>query len=357
MPDKDKDRRTEPATPKKREEARKKGQVAQSPEINTVLSLLSSLTVFYFLGNSMILRMEDLMRNLLNFSGQKEMIKMDMYNYMFFVINKIAVILIPLFVAVMLSGLISQLAQVGFLYTFEPLKPTFSKINPVEGAKKLVSKKALINLLKSVLKIVGLGFCAFLAVKGEINTIPALINLDAGQLLSYIGAISFRIIKYTLGLFIIIAALDYIFVKREHEKDLKMTKEEVKEEFKQREGDPLVKGKIRSVQRELAKKRMLSDVPKADVVITNPTTLAVAIIYNPEKYDAPQVVAKGKGYLAERIKEVAKKNSVPIMENKPLARALFKVVEVGMEVPPSLYKAVAEVLAYIFRIKGKLRNM
>lgn len=357
MPEKDKDRRTEPATPKRRQEAREKGQVAQSNEINTVFVLLSTLTVFYFLGNNMILRMKELMHGLLSFSGQNEMVKMDIYNYMLFSMNKIAIILIPIFAAVVISGIVSQLVQVGFLYTLEPLKPKFSKINPVEGFKRLFSKKALLNLFKSVFKIIGLGICAFFAVKEEFETIPALINLGADQLIVYIGLISFRIFKYTLGLFIIIAAADYIFVRREYENDLKMTKEEVKEEFKQSEGDPLVKGKIRSVQRELAKKRMLSEVPKADVVITNPTTLAVAIIYNPKKHDAPQVIAKGKGFLAERIKEIAKKNAVPIMENKPLARALFKVAEVGMEVPPSLYKAVAEVLAFIYRIKGKLRNM
>ncbi|RMF94357.1 MAG: flagellar biosynthesis protein FlhB [Candidatus Schekmanbacteria bacterium] len=357
MAENDKDRKTEPATPKRRQEAREKGQVAQSSEVNTVFVLLSTLTVFYFLGNNMLVKMEELMHGLLSISNHKEMIKMDFYNYMLFTMNKVAIILIPIFAAVVISGILAQIIQVGFVYTFEPLKPKISKISPIQGIKRLFSKKALQNLLKSVLKIIGLSICAFIAVKGEIKTIPSLIYTNAYQLVEYIGTISFRVFKYTIGLFVIVAVLDYIFVRREYENDLKMTKEEVKEEFKQREGDPLIKGKIRSVQRELAKKRMLSEVPKADVVITNPTTLAVAILYNPEKNDAPQVVAKGKGFLAERIKEVARKNNVPIMENKPLARTLFKIVEVGMEVPPSLYKAVAEVLAYIYRIKGKLRNL
>lgn len=357
MPENEKDQRTEPATPKRREEARNKGQIAQSREVNTVFVLLSSLTVFYFLGKGMVINIQNLLYTLLKSSGRKEFVAEDFCSYMTFISGKLLIILLPLFAVVIISGILAQIIQVGFLATLEPLKPSFSKINPMSGFKRLFSKKSIETLVKSVLKIFGLALCAYFAVKDEFSNISSMVNFEASELVIYAGEISFRIFKYTIGLLIVIAAADYLFIKKEYEDELKMTKEEIKQEFKQREGDPLIKSRIRSIQRELARKRMMEDVPKADVVITNPTHIAVALLYEPVKSGAPRIVAKGQGYMAERIKEIARRSSVPIVENKPLARTLFKLADVGMEVPPSLYKSVAEVLAYLYRLRGKLRNM
>jgi len=357
MADQEKDQRTEPATPRKREDARKKGNVAHSREVNTVFILLSGLSVFYFLGREMIIKIQNLLYFLLKSAGQREMLPQDLYSYMVMLIGQLAIILIPLFAVILISGVVSQLIQVGLLFTFDPIKPQLSKINPMSGFKRLLSKKSLEMLAKSILKILGLSLCAYFAVKNEFANISSMVNFSAAELLNYFGNISFRLFKYTLGFFSIIAAADYLFTKREYDNELKMTKEEVKEEYRQREGDPQVKSRVRSIQRELARRRMMEEVPKADVVITNPTRLAIALLYDPVKIGAPQVVAKGQGYIAERIRDIAKKNSVPIVENKPLARTLFKLVDVGMAVPPDLYKAVAEILAYIYKINGKLKHI
>jgi len=319
--------KTEQATPKRREEARKKGQVAISREISSVFVLFSSLMVFFFLGAYMHSKLIEMMRWLFQSCCA---IELNVSSIMLLFVNLLkffGVIMAPLMLAVFAAGIAGNCLQVGILFTGEPLIPKLSKLNPLSGAKKMLSVKSLGELVKSLLKLSIVGGVGFLMIRSEINAIPCAL--------------------------IVMAALDYAFQRWQYEKGLKMTKQEVKDEMKQAEGDPALKGRIRGVQREIAKRRMMEDVPTADVIITNPTHLAIALKYNSEDMSAPRVVAKGAGFIAERIKEIARDAGVPIVENKPLAQTLFKSIELGDVIPVNLYRSVAEVLAYVYRLKTK----
>jgi flagellar biosynthetic protein FlhB len=210
----------------------------------------------------------------------------------------------------------------------------------------------LVELVKNIVKLIIIGGVAWLVIRGEMQQFPALIHQEVGQILLFICKVAFKIILYVGLVLIILAALDYFYQRWQFEEDLKMTKQEVKDERKQTEGDPKVKSKIRSIQMEMAMRRMMEAVPEADVVITNPTHLAIAIKFDAQSMAAPIILAKGAGYVAEQIKEIAKENSVPMVEDKPLAQTLYKMVEVGDFIPVELYRAVAEILAYVYRLKG-----
>jgi flagellar biosynthetic protein FlhB len=267
------------------------------------------------------------------------------------VFEQILSILLPVMTAVVIAGLLGNIIQVGFLFTGETLVPKFSKLNPIKGMKKFVSIRSLAELVKSLIKVCIVAGVAVLMIRGELENIPGLMQMRPIDIVAFIGSVSLRICFYTCLVLIVLAILDYAFQRWRHEKDLKMTKQEVKDEFKQREGDPKVRARIRKVQIEMARRRMMEAVPEATVVITNPTHLAIALKFDVKKMIAPCVVAKGAGAIAGRIKEIAKKNNVPIVENKPLAQTLFKAVEIGGLIPVELYRAVAEVLAYVYRLR------
>ncbi|MFO7738203.1 MAG: flagellar biosynthesis protein FlhB [Desulfatiglandaceae bacterium] len=351
MPDRSDQNRTEPATPKRREEARKKGQLAQSREVSSVLVLLSALGAFFFSGVHIFHGLSDLMRGVFQNISTITLQQGSMSVLLLEIFYQIFIILIPLMLAVAVAGIAANLFQVGFLFTLDPLTPKLSKLNPLSGIKRLLSLRSLAELAKSLLKVVFVGGVAFMMVKSELENIPSLMLTDVSETLSFFAAVSFRIGFYTCLTLIVLAALDYAFQRWQYEKSLRMTKQEVKDELKQREGDPAVKARIRSVQREMARRRMMESVPTADVVITNPTKLAIALKYDPEKMMAPKVTAKGAGFIAERIKTLAKENGVPLFEHKPLAQTLFKLVEIGGTIPANLYQAVAEILAYVYGLK------
>jgi flagellar biosynthetic protein FlhB len=234
----------------------------------------------------------------------------------------------------------------------EPLRPKLKKLNPISGMKRLVSIKALVELVKSIFKILVVGGIAYGVVRTETARFPGLMQQEVGDILIFISKLAFKVFFFVCLALIILAALDYIYQRWQYEEDLKMTKQQVKDERKQQEGDPWVKSRIRRVQREMAARRMMEAVPAADVVITNPVHLAVALQFDAAKMVAPAVVAKGAGHIAERIKEIARNHQVPVVEDKPLAQALHKMVEVGEYIPVELYRTVAEVLAYVYRLKG-----
>lgn len=351
MPDRSDQNRTEPATPKRREEARKKGQLAQSREVSSVLVLLCALAAFFFSGVHMFQGLSGLMRGVFQNIATLRLQQGSALVFLLEVFQQIFIILMPLMLAVAVAGVAANLFQVGFLFTLEPLTPKLSKLNPFSGIKRLLSLRSLAELAKSLLKVVFVGGVAFVMVKSELENIPALIHTDVSQTLSFFARVSFQIGFYTCLTLIVLAGLDYAFQRWQYEKSLRMTKQEVKDELKQREGDPAVKARIRSVQREMAQRRMMESVPNADVVITNPTKLAIALKYDAEKMMAPRVTAKGAGLVAERIKALAKENGVPLFEHKPLAQTLFKLVEIGGTIPASLYQAVAEILAYVYGLK------
>jgi flagellar biosynthetic protein FlhB len=259
----------------------------------------------------------------------------------------------PLLLTVLVAGILANFVQVGLVFSAEALEPKFSKIDPVKGFQRLFSLKSFAELTKSIVKLCVVSYVAYVTVKGEIEVIPSLMDRSIGDIMVYMGEISFKIILRTSWVLIVLAIMDYVYQRWEYEKGLRMSRQEIKDEYKQTEGDPLMKARIRRIQREMARKRMMAKVPKADVVITNPEHIAVALEYDQLKMFAPVVVAKGVGFIAEKIKEIARQNNVPIIENKPLAQVLNKMVKVNEVIPENLYKAVAEVLAYIYGLKAK----
>jgi flagellar biosynthetic protein FlhB len=268
------------------------------------------------------------------------------------VFQQIAIILTPLMLTILVAGIAGNILQFGFLLTSKPLSPDLSRLDPIKGIGKLLSLRSLVELIKSLFKVVFIGIVAFLIIRGELAAIPSIIQLGVGGILTFIARVSFKICFYTCLTLIVLAILDYAYQHWQHEKELRMTKQEVKDDYKQAEGDPNVKARIRGIQREMARTRMMDQVPDADVIITNPTTLAIALKFDAKVMMAPKVTAKGAGYVAEKIKEIAKENGIPIVENKPLAQTLFKAVDLGEFIPVDLYRAVAGVLAYVYKLKG-----
>lgn len=343
--------KTEPATEKKRDDSRKKGQVANSREISSVLVLLSGMTVFYFGGRWMFMQVGEVMHDLFSQAGQITLGNESAQGLLWYLFKKVVTIISPLMVVVAIAGILGNVVQVGFMLTGEPLIPKLSKINPLEGIKRLFSLKSLIELLKAIFKVIIIGGVAYVMLRNEFEQIPALVGSNLLYILSFMGGMALKLGFYTCLVLIILAGIDLVFQRWQFDRDLRMTKQEVKDEFKQREGDQMVKSRIRAIQREMAMRRMMDQVPDATVVITNPTHLAVALKFTRDM-QAPQVVAKGANKVAERIKAIANEHGVPIIEEKPLARALFKNVEIDQHIPGDLYHAVAEILAYVYRLKG-----
>lgn len=343
--------KTEDPTLKKRRQAREKGQVAQSREIPSVLVLIGALGVFSLGGSWMFSKLLDLVSNLFKGSASFNWTIENLTLLGWQLLGQAMQFMAPLVVLIMVLGVVANVGQVGFLITSEPLTPNFTKLDPISGFKRLFSMRSVIELIKSLFKIIFVGWVVFSTFRKKIDVIPVLIQTEVPEILSFIGDVAFRIILVACIALGLLAVLDFIYQRWQHEKDLRMTKQEVKDEHKQAEGDPKVKARIRSAQREMARRRMMESVPKATVVITNPTHLAIALKFESD-YHAPVVVAKGSGFLAEKIRTLAKENDVPIVEQKPLAQALFKTVEIGHYIPAELYRAVAEVLAYVYRLKG-----
>ena len=351
MAENDDQERTEQATTKRREEAREKGQVARSQEVVSVGILVAGLIFFYFGGQTMITRTLDLMGWILGRAGSADLTPDSVRAILISCIYKGFGILFPLIIAVLIAAVLGNVLQFGFLFTGESLQPKIDKISPVKGFKRLFSLRSLAELLKGILKVCIISFVAYLMISKEFGNLFLLNSQSTWGTFIYIGGVCFKILLAMTIVLVFLAALDYAYQRWEYEKSLRMTKQEIKDEFKNTEGDPLIKARIRRIQREMAHRRMMAEVPKADVVITNPTHLAVAIKYSPDKMAAPVVVAKGADYIAEKIRDIARENDVPIIEDKPLAQVLYKLVKVNAMVPESLYKAVAEVLAFVYEQK------
>ena len=345
--------KTEKPTPKKRSDARKKGQVAQSKEIPSVLILLTSLGVFLFSGSwifgSLAGFMSGIFQNIALFALQ------DVHTagaFLAEIFKTVGSIILPLMLVVFVAGISGNVVQFGFLIHGDKLSPKANRLSPLKGLKRLVSLRSLVEFAKSLFKLILVGTVAFLLVKGELNTIPSLVQMEVVEIISFVGRVSLKICFYVCLVLIGLASFDYVYQRWEHEKSLKMSKQEIKDEYKQTQGDPLIKARIRKLQLEVAQRRMMEAIPEADVVITNPTQLAVTLKFAANEMIAPCVTAKGAGYVAERIKEIARDHQVPIVEHKPLAQTLYKATEIGDFIPVELYQAVAEILAYVYRLKG-----
>jgi flagellar biosynthetic protein FlhB len=344
--------RTEQATPKRREDARRKGQVARSREITAASVMLMGLLLFYLLGGYVYLQTAAMLRSYLgnlSFDLAGDGPRLLMWRSM----RAFLSICWPFMAGLSVVALLSGWLQVGSAVSGEGIKPDLDKINPLKGLQRLCSKNSLVELLKSLAKIAIVGYIAWRVVRQELVNLVPLSEQGVWQITSYIGLVCLRMAFWTCLAMAALAVLDYGFQRWQHEKKLRMTRQELKEEFKQTEGDPLIKSRIRALQREMARRRMMAEVPRADVVVTNPTELAVALKYQAGEMVAPKVVAKGAGFVAQKIREIAAHHGVPIVEDKPLAQALYKTVELGREVPYTLYAAVAEVLAYVYRLKRR----
>jgi flagellar biosynthetic protein FlhB len=345
--------RTEKPTPKKLEDARKKGQVAQSREIPSAMILMTSLAVFFFGGQTMARQLAALMQTSFRNLNGGWTNSVESFHLMFgWLFEGTLSIIMPMMLALLVIGIVANVAQFGFNLKEDLLAPDFKKLNPFSGVKRLVSLKSLVELVKSILKIGFVGLIAYLVLRQELVAIPSLIRAEVTETAFYMGKVAFKIAFFVCMGLIVLAAADYAYQRWQHRKNLMMTKQEVKEERKQSDGDPQVKSRIRSMQMEMAQRRMMAAIPTADVVITNPTHFAVAIKFDAHEMDAPQVVAKGADFVAQRIREIAQEHDVPLVENKPLARALYGSTDIGGFIPTELYRAVAEVLAYVYRLKG-----
>lgn len=345
--------KTEQATPKRKQEAREKGSVARSHEIPSVAILLMGTVILYFIFPRVYSNFMDLTSSIFSVSGSMEITEDIIYLFVTEIIKKMFFTLSPFLFMVVIAGAVSNILQFGLIFSTKSLELDLSRIDPIEGIKRLTSLRSLVEIGKAILKIAVVGFAASLLIRREFDHFIILVDSDINHIFSYTGRLTLKLITWTGSVLVVLAAVDFGFKKWEHTRSLKMTPQEVKEEFRQTEGNPLIKSRIKSLQREMARKRMMSDVPKADVVITNPIHLAVAILYKNGEMKAPKVVAKGAGVIAEKIKEIARENGVVIIENKPLAQTLYRIVKIGEEIPSNLYKAVAEILAYVYRLKRK----
>jgi flagellar biosynthetic protein FlhB len=354
MSDTNKDQeRNEQASPKRREEARKQGQVARSPEVPSAAILLACTLLFYFCSGGMLERMMDLTRLTLRECGTTS-VSLGTVDALFWGWAwKLFLIMAPLMLTVVIAGFLSNYLQIGFIFSPEAMAPKFEKIDPLKGFQRLFSLRSLVELAKSILKMTVIAVIVWFTLKDEIDNLIPLMDDTLMGILVYTGKVTFRIMITTCWVLIVLALLDYLYQRWEYEKGLRMSRQEVKDEYKQSEGDPIIKARIRRIQREAARKRMMANIPKADVVITNPTHLAVAIQYDADKMYAPTVVAKGAGYVADKIKEIALASKVPVIENKPVAQLLYKTVDVDRAIPEDLYRAVAEILAYVYGLKER----
>ena len=352
--------KTEEPTSKKLSDARKEGQVAKSKEISNAFELLAFFIMVYFwveqMGTFFVGDMYDI------YSRIPEYVKMydghiqEQTFSMLFTQSMLRILMIvaPFLAVGVLVAFIADVVQVKWKPTTKPLQPKFSKLNPISGFKRFFSVNALVELLKSILKIGVVGYVVYSYLKKHLPPLYQFYGLSLNQGIMTVGSLVVNLgIRISL-FYMIIALLDWIYQKVKFKNDMKMTKQEVKEEFKNQEGDPQIKSKQRQRMQEASRRRMMQQLPQADVVITNPTHYAVAIKYDQELYDAPYVVAKGADYLAQKIKEEAKEHHIEIVENKPLARMLYANVDVGGVVPPELYQAVAEVLAFVYHLQGRM---
>lgn len=346
--------KTEKATPKKKQDARKKGQVAKSQDVNTAVVLLS---VFFFLmlfGKTMTEKMIGILRHSLQNYMFMELTANNIHSILIEILGELTVFLGPVMLVAMIAGVAANYAQVGFMYSPEAIQMKLEKINPLSGFKRIYSMRAIVEMLKSILKISFIGVIAFSVLWSRMDEVLLLATKGVGAAIATIASLTLQMGLSASGALLFLALMDYLYQKYDFEKSIRMSKQDMKDEYKNIEGDPLIKSKIKQKQREMAMRRMMQEVPKADVVITNPTHFAIALKYDDQKADAPVVIAKGVDFVAQKIKLIAKDNEIATVENRPLARALYSQAEIGDAIPEEFFKAVAEILAYVYQTKNKV---
>ncbi len=352
MAGEDNGEKTEEATQARRDEFRKRGQVAQTRELATVMYLFFGALGIWALSRFF---MQNLM-DVFNMAMGKDLVTFvrteDLNSALLFAFEKMAKIMAPVLGIILILGVGSSAIQIGFLQVEDALTLDLEKINPLTGFKRIFSLRAIVEGLKAFLKLTFIATVVYFLIKGQIQKVPYLMTSSMEQIMTYLGQTTTYMFGGVGIAMAILATGDYFFQRWDLENQMRMTKQEVKDENKSREGDPLIKARVRRIQRDIANRRMMEKVKKADVIITNPTHIAVALIYT-EKLPAPQLVAKGADAMAEKIKAVAREHHVPIVENKPLARTIWKTIKIGQVIPRELFTAVAEVLSYVYKLKRK----
>jgi flagellar biosynthesis protein FlhB len=342
--------KTEAATPKRRQEAREKGQILKSVEVNTAALLVAGAAFLQWGMPSMSTALFELTTRTFETFATVEFSTATVFSLSIGLILFCLKLVAPLVLGIALVGTVANIGQFGFLLSGHAVQPQFSRVNPMEGAKRIFSSRTLVELVKTILKVVIVGFFAWQALQDKGPMLVSLADMQAGPAGYAISAAMMQVVWRVAGAFVVIAAADYMYQRWFFERSMRMSKEEIKEELKQSEGNPHMRARLRQRARALARQRMMQQVPTADVVITNPTHFAIAIKYEPGM-DAPKVIAKGERLIAQQIKKMAREHNVPMVENRPLAQALFKACQIGQSVPPDLYKAVAEVLAFVYRLR------
>ncbi len=352
--DDDKEQKTIPATPRRRQKAREKGQVPRSTEVSSALILLVIFVLFLSFGNVLFERFCNIYRYFLGECGTLEVKSENLITMFAYSARNLSKFLLPFLLTIAAVGLGSSLISGGFVFSTSKLAPDLGKLNPIKGFKKLFSTQSFFTLGKSLLKLAIVGGISWITIKSLFPCFLSIVGSPAESQAILIGKHALTLTLRVSLAFLALAALDFAFQKWDHEKSIRMTPQELKEERKEYEGAPEIKSRIRRKQIELARRRMMKEVPEATVVITNPTLLAIALKYEPKKHRAPLVIAKGGGLIAERIRKIARKYDIPVVENKPLAKLLFRLCNIGEEVPTRLYQAVAEIVAYVYKLKNKV---
>ncbi|MCB9025963.1 MAG: flagellar biosynthesis protein FlhB [Bdellovibrionaceae bacterium] len=353
MADSDQGEKTEDPTQQRRDDFRKRGQVAHTKELASVLIIFTAILSIWMLSRFFLVQITEVFEmSFGNFVANKSE---SIAAPFIFAVKKTIFLVAPVCGIVWLVSFASSVLQIGFLSNEEAFKFSLERINPLSGLKRVFSLRSLVEGIKAVFKLIIVGSISYAVFKSEVFIIPKLVNYSVDQLLVYLGEMTLKLFGGVGFFMAVLAGIDYFFQRWDLEQKMKMTKQELKEEIKSREGDPLIKARIRRTQREMSQRRMMDKVPKADVIITNPTHIAVALSYT-DLMVAPTIIAKGADRVAEKIKEIARENNIPIVENKPLARTIFKTLDIGQVIPKELYTAVAEVLSYIYKLKKKRKK-
>ncbi len=354
MSDSDQEK-TEEATDTRREEFRDRGQVAHSRELASAAFFLAAAGSIYMISRYSFEHIQEVFSFVFGLHMVQAVREGNFMDISKFAFMKAAIVIAPIMIGAVVLGVLTSVAQTGFMSVKDALGPDFSKISPISGISRIFSLRSVMEGVKSFLKLSLIGLIVYLVLKSEVNKIPYLVGYSIQELLQYMAHLSVKLLFVT-GLFIgFLAGLDFLYQKWDLEKQMMMTKQEIKDEAKQREGDPMIKARIRKIQRDIANRRMMDAIPKADVVVTNPTHIAVVLKYS-DNLPAPQLVAKGADFLAEKIKQLAREHNIPIVENKPLARTIYKTMKLDQVIPRELFVAVAEVLSYVYKLKRKARR-
>jgi flagellar biosynthesis protein FlhB len=345
--------RTEQPTPKRRTDAREKGRIARSRDLSASLVLLTGFLILTWWGPWMGMRSVGAVQQYLAGLGPQSLNPAQLHLLFLNFAGLLATLLAPIFLGLVLASVLANYIQGGWIFSTQRLAPDLNRLKLFAGLKRMFSGNSLVELGKCLAKVAVIALVAYFSLRQKLPSLLPLLRQDVGQLAAYLKSSLLQISGRIVVALLVIGLLDYLYQRYRHEKSLRMTKQEVKDEMRQSEGDPRLKSRVRSLMRQMATKRMIAEVPAADVVITNPTHLAVALKYDSAEMVAPQVVAKGQGFIALKIIALAQEAGVPLVENRSLARSLHRLVDVGEVIPTSLYRAVAEVLAYIYSLKTR----